>query len=143
MDGQLLKNTNRSTTQTIRMTIERFIRQMPGRCRRSGVCSEGHLLQPRLTLIIGVIFFVAPQGTEPRAPRTPASAAVLGGTSDMTVEHRSPTVCRQKSLLSRATHSHFPGVRQHYLPQKREVPENSGTEVKYNFTSFADNKTDL
>ena len=84
-----------------------------------------------------------PRGTEPRAPRTPASAAVLGDTSDVTVEHRSPTVCRQKSLLSRATHSHFPGVRQRYLPHKREVPENSGTEVKYNFTSFADNKTDL
>ena len=58
--------------------------------------------------------------------RTPAS--------DVTVEHRSPTVYRQKSLLSRATHSHFPGVRQRYLPHKREVPENSGTEVKYNFT---------
>ena len=84
-----------------------------------------------------------PRGTEPRAPRTHASAAVLGDTSDVTVEHRSPTVCRQKSLLSRATHSHFPGVRQRYLPHKREVPENSGTEVKYNFTYFADNKTDL
>ena len=86
------KNTNRSTKQTIWMTIERFVRQMLG-CCRSRVCSEGHLLQLRMMLIIGIIFFMPP-------PPTP--------------------------------HRH-----------KREVPENSGTEVKYIFTSFADNKTDL
>ena len=60
------KNTNRSTKQTIWMTIERFVRQMLG-CCRSRVCSEGHMLQLRIMLIIGIIFFVP----SPPTPHTP------------------------------------------------------------------------